>query len=196
LALRALQVESFSVAMVPVNIVSREFVDGDFLARAQDKGLAVLAMKPFGGGRIDNLELSLKFLKTYPGVLPCIGIESVSEMGENLRTWDEAEPLTARDTTEVEALKDRLGDRFCRGCGYCMPCPQGIQIWPVTFAQVYAEQIPRDVYLAWYRDMIDQARTCVECRECVEKCPFHLSIPEMLRESVAFYESFSQGIQC
>jgi predicted aldo/keto reductase-like oxidoreductase len=194
LAMKALDVGSFSVAMVPANIVSREFIDGDFLARAQDKGVAVLAMKPFGGGRIEDPRLCLRFLRTYPGVLPCIGIEKVSEMAENIKTWDEGGPLNPQDSAEMERLRDLLGDRFCRGCEYCMPCPQGIQIYPVTFAQVYASQMPRNFFLGWYGRLMDQARTCVECRECEERCPYHLSIPEMLKESVAFFEEFSQGI--
>lgn len=194
LAVKALDVESFSVAMVPANFISREFIDGDSRVKAQDKGVAVLAMKPFGGGRIENPKLCLKFLKTYPGVFPCTGIEKVSEMAENIKTWDECGPLTPQDFAEMEKLRNLLGDRFCRGCGYCMPCPQEIRIWPVTFAKVYARQVPRDFYLSWYRDMIDHAKTCVECRECEEKCPFHLSIPEMLKENVAFFEEFSQGI--
>ena len=194
LAVKALDVESFSVAMVPANFVSREFLDGDFLVKAQDKGVAVLAMKPFGGGRIENPKLCLKFLKTYPGVFPCTGIEKVSEMAENIRTWEESGPLIPQDLAEMERLRDLLGDRFCRGCGYCMPCPQEIRIYPVTYAKVNAGLVPRDFFLDWYRDMIENAKECVECRECVEKCPFHLSIPEMLRENVAFFAEFSQGI--
>ena len=180
LAIKALDVESFSVAMVPANFISREFIDGDFRAKAREKEIAVLAMKPFGGGRIENPKLCLKFLKTYPDVIPCIGIGRTSEMAENIRFWEEGGPLTAQDLSEMQRLKELLGDRFCRGCGYCMPCPQEIRIWPVTFAKVFARQIPRDDYLDWYGGLIERAKECVECRECVEKCPFHLSIPEML----------------
>ena len=193
LAMKGLEVEPLSSLMVPANFISREYLAEDLLDKARERGVAVRAMKPFGGGRIWNPKLCLKFLKTYPGVFPCIGIERVSEMAENIRTWEESGPLTQEDIAEMESIRESLGDRFCRQCGYCMPCPQGIRISQVNSAQVYAALFPRDYYLDWYTDRIEGAKECIECRECVEKCPYHLSVPEMLKENIAFFDQFMRA---
>jgi uncharacterized protein len=185
-----LDIPALSVVMIPANFISREFLDERLLGKARERGVAVLAMKPLGGGRMENASLCLRFLKTYSGVLPCIGIEKVSEMAEDIETWEHGAPLSECDWAEMERIRGYLGDRFCRQCGYCMPCPQGISISMVAFTKVYVRQAPRDSFIGWYRDAIEGARKCVECRKCVEKCPFQLNIPEMLKDNVAFYDQF------
>jgi hypothetical protein len=190
IAMAGLKVEAFSVAMVPASLVAREFTDGDFMPEARRRGFAVLAMKPFGGGRIENVTLALRHLKRYGDVWPLIGIERPAQMAENLRIWESATPIATADETEIARIQAELGTRFCRGCGYCMPCPQGIEIWPMGHAAFYARQLPRDDYIQWYLPKVAKAKECVECRQCVEKCPYGLEIPEMLRESVAFFEAF------
>ncbi len=194
LALKALDIPSVSVAMVPANFISREWIDGRFLPKAQAQGVAVLAMKPLGGGRITNAELCLKFLKTYPDLIPCIGIERVSEMAQNVRVWEEGAPLTADDLAEMERIEELLGDRFCRGCGYCQPCPQGVPISTVAFASIFARQMTREKVLEMLVEPVEQARACIECGECVDKCPYDLAIPEMIKENIAFFEAFSQPL--
>jgi len=189
-----LDIPALSAVMIPANFISREFLDGQLLGKARQKGVAVLAMKPLGGGRMENPSLCLRFLKTYPDVLPCIGIEKVSEMAENIETWEHGKPLTEEDFAEMERIHGYLGDRFCRQCGYCEPCPQGINISMVAFTKVYVRQFPRDGFIAWYHDAIEGARKCVECRQCVEKCPFQLNIPEMLKDNVAFFDQFARGV--
>jgi predicted aldo/keto reductase-like oxidoreductase len=194
LALRALDIPSMAVAMVPANFISREYIDGEVMAKARAQGVAVLAMKPFGGGRIDNPELCLNFLRTYPGLVPCIGIERVSEMAQNIRIWEDERPLTADDLAEMDRIRELLGDRFCRACDYCQPCPQDVPISTVAFARIYAKQMPREKVLKILEEPVEQARACIECRECVERCPYDLDIPEMITENITFYEAFSQPL--
>jgi hypothetical protein len=193
LAMKALEVPELTVSLVPANFISREFIDGPFFAQAQERGLGVLAMKPFGGGRMGNPRLCLKFLKTYPGLIPCIGIEHVAEMAENIEVWESAEPLGAEDEAEMERIRDMLGDRFCRGCNYCQPCPQDVPISTVAFARIFAKQLPREQALERLEEPMQQAEACIECRECIERCPYDLSIPEMIRDNIAFYRTLLAG---
>ncbi|MFC1452683.1 aldo/keto reductase [Verrucomicrobiota bacterium] len=192
LAIKALDVESFRAAMVPANFITTEFIDGEFLAKAKEKGIGVLAMKPLGGGRVDNARVCLKFLKGYPDVFPCIGIERTREMAEDISIWNEAGSLTEEDEHELKRLRVLLGDKFCRGCRYCMPCPREINIHLVSFLKVLSRQMPRDkVVTRQNTEAARRAGLCTECRECVERCPYNLDIPGMLEENTAYYRKFA-----
>jgi uncharacterized protein len=189
LALEALDTAAFDFAMVPANLISTQYIEGAFLDRARARGVTVLAMKPYGGGRIENPRMCLKYLRQFPDVLPCVGIESAAQMAENLRIWDEGQgSLTADDLGEIERIRATLGDRFCRQCGYCLPCPQGVPIIMANLMEVWAKQMSPQVlkqYMSW---IVPAARRCIECRECVARCPYDLPIPEMLRESIALFD--------
>jgi predicted aldo/keto reductase-like oxidoreductase len=83
---------------------------------------------------------------------------------------------------------------LCRGCGCCLPCPKEIPIPTVSFLKVYSMQMPREeVVTEEHARAVELARGCTECRQCVERCPYDLAIPEMLKENVGFYERFSSG---
>ncbi len=87
---------------------------------------------------------------------------------------------------------EQMGARFCRGCGYCLPCPEDIPIPTVTFLKVFSMQMPRDQVITEEHDRaVELAKGCSECRQCVERCPYDLEIPDMLKENIRFYESFS-----
>jgi len=191
-ALKGLEIEALQVAMVPANFITREYIDGAFMEQALKRNVAVLAMKPFGGGRIADAPLCLRFLKGYPGLFPCTGIERSEEMAENLAVWRNDEVLTDRDWEKIRRLTEQMGDRFCRGCGYCLPCPEDIPIPMVTFLKVFSMQMPRDQVITEEHDRaVELAKGCSECRQCVERCPYDLEIPDMLKENVRFYKSFS-----
>ena len=192
LAIKALDIDSFKVCMVPANFITTEFIDGEFMAKARKKKIGVLGMKSFGGGRVDNARVCLKFLKNYSEIFPCIGIERTEEMVENLSIWKEDGSMTDEDEYELERLKELLGNKFCRGCDYCMPCPQGINIHLVSFLKVLSRQMLRDkVVTPKNTEAVNRAELCTECRECVEKCPYNLDIPEMLKENITFYRVFA-----
>jgi predicted aldo/keto reductase-like oxidoreductase len=193
-ALKGLEVQQLEVAMVPANFISREYIEGPFMQRARGRRMAVLAMKPFGGGRMRNPAICLKFLKGYPDLFPCIGIERRQEMVENIAVWESPEPLQPSEVAELERQARLLGDRFCRGCGYCLPCPEGIPIDTVTFFRIFSMQMPREeVVTPEHTGAAELAKGCTECRQCVQRCPFELDIPAMLKENVHFYEQFAAG---
>jgi predicted aldo/keto reductase-like oxidoreductase len=192
IALKGLEIKALQVAMVPANFISREYIDGAFIAHARKQNVAVLAMKPFGGGRIADAPLCLRFLKGYPELLPCVGIERSREMAENLSVWESNESLAEQDRAEMGRLTELMGNRFCRGCRYCLPCPEEIPIPTVTFLNVFSMQMPKDqVITEEHSRAVELAKECSECRQCVERCPYGLEIPDMLKENIQFYASFS-----
>ncbi len=190
-ALKALEFPELRVAMIPANYINREYVDGAFMREAIGKDVAVLAMKPFGGGRIDAVAPSLRFLKTYPDLIPCIGVDSVEQMAENIAIWEGPDVYGPSDESVLADRRRLLGDRFCRLCGYCLPCPEEIPIPTVNFLKVFSMQMPRDrVVTAAHTEAVEKAELCTACRQCVQRCPYDLEIPDMLKENAAFYHEF------
>jgi uncharacterized protein len=195
IALKALDFEQLKVSMVPANYINREYIDFEFMEKAIAKNVAVIAMKPFGGGRITAIEPSLRFLKTYPELLPCIGIEKTDEMRENIETWDSARSFSDEDDAVLRKQRDLLGDRFCRLCGYCLPCPEEIPIPTVNFLKVFSMQMPREkVVIDKHAEAVEKVNACTECRQCVRRCPYDLDIPEMIKENAAFYREFARQL--
>lgn len=191
LALKALEYSQLEVGMVPANFISREYIDGDFMSRARKKKVAVLAMKPFGGGRLEGYESCLRFLKTYPDLFPCTGVEKISEMEENIRIWESSGSFSKEDKKILEEQKNVLGDKFCRMCGYCLPCPEEIPIPQINMLKALGKQMARDKSVTKKRDEdVAKAELCTECRQCVKQCPYDLEIPEMLKENIALYREF------
>ncbi|HID91026.1 TPA: aldo/keto reductase, partial [Candidatus Bathyarchaeota archaeon] len=83
----------------------------------------------------------------------------------------------------VEAA-EALGKGFCRGCGYCQPCPQGIRIPIILRQSAYCKNYG---LVEWargrYRMVEVKADACQGCGQCKERCPYGLDVPEMLKEA-------------
>lgn len=90
--------------------------------------MGYIAMKALAGGLILNAAAAAAWMAQFDHVLPIWGIQRERELEEFLAFIDEPPAMTP--ALEAVIAKDRqelVGD-FCRGCGYCMPCPQGIEI--------------------------------------------------------------------
>ena len=172
---------------------------------ASEKGLGVVVMGPVGGGRLATIPrslqelpgltaagaagLALRFVLAHPGVDVAIsGMSTIEMVEENCAAVDQG-PLNAEEVATINALMDRtraLIQLYCTGCGYCQPCPQGVNI-PRCFelynyATVYGlEEYARREYANLVKARHD-ASLCQECNTCLERCPQHLEIPERLRE--------------
>ena len=101
-------------------------------------------------------------------------------------------------TAEITALinKDReelLGD-FCRGCGYCMPCPAGIEI---NNCARMAQLIRRSPSAGWLsveaQAKMEKIAGCLNCGKCMQRCPYHLPIPELLKKNLEDYRRIVSG---
>ena len=188
LACTAIEVESFDFAMVPANFISTRYIDGPFMDAARERDVTVFAMKPFGGGRIEAPRLCLNFLKQYPGLMPCVGVDRVDQMEENLRIWEDSAELNANDLREIDRIRNELDENFCRQCGYCLPCPQGVPIISMNLMEAWVKQLSPEALAGVHSGGVEKARECVECRECVEKCPYDLPIPELLKDGIELFE--------
>ena len=188
-ALKIVSSGHFETIQFPFNFVTREPAD-ELLPLAQAHDVGFIAMKPFAGGLLGDATLSIKYLLQFEGVVPDPGIERVDEMREIVGILEGDWALTAREEREIERIRDELGTRFCRRCEYCQPCPQEIPISTVMNLRSFAKRFPPERFFGGrFPETVAKAKTCLECGECEERCPYQLPIREMLVENVAFYES-------
>jgi predicted aldo/keto reductase-like oxidoreductase len=143
-----------------------------------------------GGGILERADLAFKYLLQFSGVVPDPGIERLSEMEEIMSLVEGEHSLGAEDWTEIEAIRQEVGTRFCRRCNYCQPCPQGIPISGVLSYQSTWKRMPLESTLgeAWKRNM-ELAKSCLECGECEARCPYDLPIRMLLKDNIAFFEA-------
>ncbi len=170
------------VLQYPFNfIVNREAEEVLESCRRHDVGF--IAMKPFGGGALGRASACIRFLMSYPGIVTDPGFEKLEEVEEVLALWREGAPLSPEDRAAIERLRSELGTRFCRRCGYCAPCPNGVEIVTLMSADSLVKRFPVErLTTGWPAEARESADLCIECRECEEKCPYELPITEQIRQ--------------
>jgi predicted aldo/keto reductase-like oxidoreductase len=173
--------DQIETVMFPYNIVENQ---GAALMHAcKEKNIGFIAMKPLAGGNIEDATLAMKYILANPDCDIAIpGMGDVEEVYQNAAAA-EAGGLSDDDQAACRMIIDALGKNFCRRCGYCAPCPQGINI-PSNF--LFANYLRRYGLADWaksrYFAMGKTAKDCVECGTCETRCPYELPIREMLKK--------------
>ena len=152
-----------------------------------------IAMKAMGGGLITNSKASFAFLNQFDNVLPIWIVQKISELDEFL-SYDSTTVLDDELKSTIENDKKELGEDFCRGCGYCMPCPEEIKISICARMSLWVRRFPTEPHLTeeWQKTMA-QTENCIECYACVDKCPYELDIPRILKENYEDYKNILTG---
>jgi aryl-alcohol dehydrogenase-like predicted oxidoreductase len=193
IAMEAVKSGLFETIQFPFNYVTREPAD-ELIPLAQEHDVGFIGMKPFAGGMLGDANLSIKYALQFDSVVPDPGIQKVEEIEEIVAIVESGDwALTPQELEQIEARRAELGTQFCRQCGYCQPCPEGVPISMVMITQGMWKLWPRETFFEWIGRVIDGARNCVQCGECEVKCPYQLPIREMIVENIAFYERVSQS---
>ena len=191
-ALKAVESGYFETIQFPFNYANNEAAD-KLIPLAKDHDVGFISMKPFGGGLLNDANLSIKYLLQYDNVLPDPGIEKISEIEEIVVIVNGSWELTSDELTRMDEIRSELGTKFCRRCGYCMPCDQGVFIPGLMNLKLLEGLWSREWYLNWdyVKFCVESSQKCIECGECEEKCPYNLPIREMIKENVAFYQQLA-----
>ena len=178
----AIESGKFETIMYPYNIVETQAFE--LFRRAHELNIGVIAMKPMAGGALVNGTMAMKFIienKSITSAIP--GMASIKEVEENAEVGNNFKILTFEEREEALSIAKELGDEFCRRCGYCAPCPKGIDIPSMFVFRGYKERYNLG---AWaeerYAAFKASAKDCVECGACEKKCPYDLPIRKMLKE--------------
>lgn len=153
-----------------------------------------IAMKALSGGLITDSAAAYAYLSQYDNVLPIWGIQKESELDEFL-SYIKTPPVMNKNI-EMKIEKDRseiCGD-FCRGCAYCMPCPAKIEINTCARMSLLIRRSPSHLHLTEAaKAMMKKIEDCINCNQCMQKCPYSLNTPKLLKENYKDYKEILDG---
>lgn len=159
-----------------------------YLCEKNDVGF--ICMKALAGGLITRSDVAYAYLDKFP-VAPIWGIQKESELDEFL-SYNENPPLLTKERLEyIEQDRRGLMGEFCRGCGYCMPCPVGIEINTCARMSLLLRRSPAAGHLTEKGQAImKKIDDCIECGQCKSKCPYGLDTPNLLKRNYEDYKTF------
>ena len=188
---KVLQDDHFDVIMTCYSFLEPEAAQKVFpLARAKDVG--VLTMKPFSGGVIEDAGLALRYVLSTPDIVPIPGSESLDRARENWKIFSEGRPLMAEDHSRIQLVRQQFERQFCRRCDYCQPCSQGINIQLMMGIKSVIRRFGNPDEISWVKGLVEKARECTDCGDCLPRCPYQLPIPELIKKNLAWYDSLKK----
>jgi predicted aldo/keto reductase-like oxidoreductase len=155
------------------------------------RGIGFIAMKALSGGLITNSSAAYAYLNQFDNVIPIWGIQREQELEEFI-SYDENPPVL-NEALQSVIKKDtaELGKDFCRGCGYCLPCPADIDIPTSARMSLMIRRAPTSVYLndSW-KEKMKKIQDCIHCDHCKNHCPYGLDTPRLLADNFDDYKNF------
>ncbi len=180
----------YDTMQFPLSSLSSE-VDLKLIDHCKKYDVGLIAMKAMSGGLITNAASTFAFLRQYENVVPIWGIQRESELDEFLAM--EKQPPVLDDALWQVINKDReeLAGNFCRGCGYCMPCPVGIEIPMQARISLLLRRAPYQQFLQdSFKKKMDLIPECIECGNCKNHCPYGIDTPKLLKRELQNYTEF------
>ena len=156
-----------------------------------DLGVGFIAMKALSGGLISDIGAARSWINQFENVVPIWGIQRKEELESLTNVMHQSAGITPERQSRIDHDRAELTGAFCRGCSYCMPCPQGIQINPIARLPLFLRRSPVNNWLSddWKAEM-ENTKLCNDCKSCIAKCPYGLDIPDLLKKSYDDYMTF------
>lgn len=160
--------------------------------KCKEKNMGFIAMKALSGGLITNSTAAYAYLAQYDNVLPIWGMQRENELDEFISYIDNPPYMTTELEAFINAERKELSGEFCRGCGYCMPCPVGIEINNCARMSLLLRRSPSELQLTEeVQAKMKKIEDCLNCGQCKSKCPYKLDTPALL---VKNYEDYKQVV--
>lgn len=173
-----------------------------------EKDIPVIIMEPVKGGSLANFNpfveqlfkdrnknasiasWAFRWVGTLPNVLTILsGMTTIEQVEDNINTFSNFIPLNKEEMELVSEVRTKLLELTqvnCTSCNYCMPCPHGVDI-PGNFGIFnHHSMYNNDKYTKWAYSSLDKkeasATVCIDCGECLPKCPQQIEIPTDLNK--------------
>lgn len=157
-------------------------------------GMGFIAMKALSGGLINNSRAAYAFEAQYENVLPIWGVQREKELDEFISYIDNPPQMDEEIKKLIEHDREELIGDFCRGCGYCMPCPAGIEINNCARMSLMLRRAPSDAWLTEdWQEKMKKIENCLHCNKCKSHCPYGLDTPALLQKNYEDYKKVLAG---
>ena len=164
------------------------------VTKCKEKEMGFIAMKALSGGLITNSAAAYAFEAQYDNVLPIWGVQRESELDEFISYIDNPPEMTEEIEQLIAHDREELASEFCRGCGYCMPCPAGIEIFTCARMSLLLRRSPSATQLSEAgQTMMSKIEGCLHCDQCKKKCPYGLDTPTLLEKNYEDYKRVLAG---
>lgn len=192
-ALECVESGLYETMQFPFSYLSSEKELG-LVEACRKQNMGFIAMKGLAGGLIHDSRAAMAYMTQFDNVLPIWGIQRMEELEEWLAFMEETPVYDDKIRSFVEREKQELAGEFCRGCGYCMPCPAGIMINQCARMSLMLRRAPSKAWLTEeMQAKMAKIEGCLECGQCVKKCPYELQTPELLKKNLADYRRVLAG---
>ena len=189
-AFEAVESGRFDTMQYPFNHLATDR-EIELVKRCKEKDVGFICMKALSGGLISNARLAFAWLDQFDNAVPIWGIQRMGELEEILGYSEDPPALTEELEAQIEADRTELVGAFCRGCGYCMPCPVGIPINNANRMTQLLQRSPWKPYMSReWQDNMARIEDCIHCGKCASHCPYGLKPYETLPKHLAFYREF------
>ena len=168
--------------------------DLELVKKCNEADRCFIAMKALSGGLINNSAAAYAFEAQYDNVLPIWGVQRKSELEEFISYIDNPPVMNDEIKALIEHDRNELSGEFCRGCGYCMPCPAGIEINNCARMSLMLRRAPSDAQLTpEMQAKMKKIENCLHCNKCKSKCPYGLDTPTLLQKNYEDYKRVLAG---
>lgn len=168
--------------------------DLELVKKCKEKNMGFIAMKALSGGLITNSAAAYAYIGQFDNVIPIWGVQRESELDEFISYIDNPPVMTDEIKALIENDRNELLGEFCRGCGYCMPCPVGIEINNSARMSLMIRRAPTAAWTTeqWQAKM-KLIENCLHCGKCKSKCPYGLDTPTLLEKNYEDYKKVISG---
>lgn len=183
----------YETLQFPLSYLSSD-KDLELVEKCGQAGMGFIAMKALSGGLITDSAAAYAFLAQFPHVLPIWGVQREKELDEFLSYVENPPALTEERRAFIDQDRKELQGEFCRGCGYCMPCPAGIEINNCARMSLLIRRAPSAAQLTEeMQQKMMRIEQCLHCGQCKSKCPYNLDTPALLEKNLKDYKEILAG---
>lgn len=165
--------------------------DIELVTKCKQADMGFIAMKALSGGLITDSRAAYAFEAEFDNVLPIWGVQRESELDEFLSYVTNPPAMTDDIRALIDNDRKQLQGDFCRGCGYCMPCPAGIEINNCARMSLLLRRSPSELQLTpEVQAKMMKIEDCMHCGHCRSMCPYHLDTPALLAKNLEDYKMY------
>jgi uncharacterized protein len=189
-ALEAVRSGQYDTVQFPFSYLSAD-EDRELVDECRKHDIGFIAMKALSGGLVSNIAATFTYLRQFDVVLPIWGIQRMSELQEFIELEKSPPALDEQMRDCIEQDRRELCGEFCRGCGYCLPCPADIPIPMAARLSFALKRMPwRQFMQPEWKKQMEKIRECQDCGHCRQHCPYGLDTPALLKKMLGEYEEF------